>query len=132
MSCWRNYSCKALKDVNLENLKKALSEMGLTLNMNKTTVHGIYEGRSAKVDGVLVSSGKELSLGLVVNGEDGCVEVVGDFWRTGLNEADFNANLGKIYQKIEMLSRLELSGYTVESVEETADGGVEIEAYAWA
>lgn len=131
MSCWRNYSCASLKNVDKDFLMRALQEMGLGLN-NNTKIVGRYESREANVDGALTRNGEELPLGLTICGDDGCVHVAGDFWSTGLNETKFTEDLGRIYQKINMVAQAELAGYTVENVEETADGGVEIEIYAMA
>lgn len=136
MSCWRNYKCNALKKVEEKRLKEAVAELGVVLNTNiKRVVSDHFLDKATDVDGVLTTtSGKVLSLGLIWNHNDKAkegVEIVGDFWNTGLNSATFMDQLSQTYQKKMVLDQLQLMGYSIDYVETTAEGAVEIEAYMW-
>ena len=134
MSCWRQCSC-VLKNVNMAYLKEAAKRMGLEIDESVKTIgtsYGNYERNRGTVDGAFVKNGKQLQLGYVLAGEDGKLNVVGDFWSTGLNSETFLGTLGQLYQEINIQAQLELQGYTVERVETNAQGDTEIEAYCWA
>lgn len=134
MSCWRQCSC-VLKNVNMAYLKEAAKKMGLEIDESVKTIgtsYGNYERNRGTVDGAFVKNGKQLQLGYVLAGEDGNLNVVGDFWSTGLNSETFLGTLGQLYQEINIQAQLELQGYTVESVVTNAQGDTEIEAYCWA
>jgi len=134
MSCWRQCSC-VLKNVNMAYLKEAAKKMGLEIDESVKTIgtsYGNYERNRGTVDGAFVKNGKQLQLGYVLAGEGGNLNVVGDFWSTGLNSETFLGTLGQLYQEINIQAQLELQGYTVESVVTNAQGDTEIEAYCWA
>lgn len=134
MSCWRQCSC-VLKNVNMAYLKEAAKKMGLEIDESVKSIgtsYGNYERNRGTVDGAFVKNGKQLQLGYVLVGEDGNLNVVGDFWSTGLNSETFLGTLGQLYQEINIQAQLELQGYTVESVVTNAQGDTEIEAYCWA
>lgn len=134
MSCWRQCSC-VLKNVNMAYLKEAAKKMGLEIDESVKTIgtsYGNYERNRGTVDGAFVKNGKQLQLGYVLAGEDGNLNVVGDFWSTGLNSETFLGTLGQLYQEINIQAQLELQGYTVENVTTNAQGDTEIEAYCWA
>lgn len=129
MSCWRSYSCDVLKNVDKDMLKDALKEMGLSIDTKVHRVKSMWDSNAGSVDGVLVKDGRALPLGLVFSDETGHVHVTGDFWGTGLDEVRFTDDLSRIYQKINILTQLELQGYTVDNIETNAEGEIEIEAY---
>ena len=134
MSCWRQCSC-VLKNVNKAMLKQAAEKMGLGIDESVKTIgtsYGNYERNRGTVDGAFVKDGKQLQLGYVLVGQDGNLNVVGDFWSTGLNSETFLGTLGQLYQEINIQAQLELQGYTVDRVETNAQGDTEIEAYCWA
>lgn len=134
MSCWRQCSC-VLKNVNMAYLKEAAKKMGLDIDESVKSIgtsYGDYERNRGTVDGAFVKDGKQLQLGYVLAGADGNLNVIGDFWSTGLNSETFLGTLGQLYQEINIQAQLELQGYTVESVITNAQGDTEIEAYCWA
>ena len=132
MSCWRNYTCDVLKSVDRSMLVNALKEMGLDLNTSINHIDSRWGEGNVDVDGVLVQNGKNLDLGIVFSDETGHAHVAGDFWGTGLDSTTFTDTLSQIYQKINILAQIELSGYTIDEVETNAEGEIEIEAYAFA
>jgi hypothetical protein len=136
MSCWRNFTCNVLKNVDKDIAKKAFAEMGLSLDEKVKSVATSYfggsESNAGNVDAAFVKNGKQIQLGVVWNGEEDKLQIVGDFWNTGIDDRSFIGTLSQIYQKINIQTQLELNGYTIDSVETNAKGEVEIEAYAWA
>ena len=135
MSCWRNYTCNVLRNADKDLVKKALAELGVSLNENKHHIEApwaLTDTKSGNCDASFIVRGNEVPLGIIWKNTAGDVQVVGDFWDTGLDEETFVNSLSQIYQKINIETQLELNGYTVDSVTSNADGEIEIEAYAWA
>ena len=75
-----------------------------------------------------------IDMGVILNDGTGHLQLVGDFWGTGLNEATFQDELARAYQRINIETQAELNGWTIdeESVVENADGSVEMEVYMYA
>ena len=134
MSCWRNYTCDVLKDVDKNIMEEALKNKGVTLDYTNRIVKSYYEDRSENVDATFIKDGHSIDLGIIFDDETHHAKIVGDVWNTGLNDATFTDELSREYQRINLVARLELLGYTVdeETVTENADGSIEMEAYAFA
>jgi len=134
MSCWRKCSAQ-IKNADLAILKEAAKKAGLTVNESIKRVgtsYGGYDSNSSKVDGAFVYQGRQLQLGFILNGEDGCLEVVGDFWNTPFSSELFIGTLGQLYREVQIQQQVEMFGYTIDSVTTNAEGDTVIEAYAWA
>lgn len=134
MSCWRSYTCDVLKNVDKIIVEEALKEMNVGLDTSKTRVYGRYENRSSECDGLLMLNGEAIDVGIIFNDETGHLQLVGDFWGTGLDAQEFQDSLSQTYQKINIMHQAELNGWTVdeESIETCADGSVELEVYMYA
>lgn len=134
MSCWRSYTCDVLKNVDKSIVEEALKEMNVGLDTSQTRVYGRYENRSSECDGLLMLNGEAIDVGIVFNDETGHLQLVGDFWGTGLDAQEFQDSLSQTYQKINIMHQAELNGWTVdeESVETCADGSIEMEVYMYA
>lgn len=134
MSCWRSYTCDVLKNVDKSIVEEALKEMNVGLDTSQTRVYGRYENRSSACDGLLMLNGEAIDVGIVFNDETGHLQLVGDFWGTGLDAQEFQDSLSQTYQKINIMHQAELNGWTVdeESIETCADGSVEMEVYMYA
>ena len=134
MSCWRTYTCDVLKNVSRDVVVEALKGMGLGLNTNKHIVYGSYENREADCDGVITRGIEELSMGVVFDDGTGHLQLVGDFWATGLNSDTFQDELSQAYQKINIIQQAELNGWTVdeETVQQEEDGSISMEVYCYA
>ena len=134
MSCWRKCSAQ-IKNADLAILKEAAKKAGLAVNESVkkvATSYGSYDSNSAKVDGAFIKKGHQLQLGFVLNGENGCLEIVGDFWQSGLDSESFIGTLGQLYREVQIQQQVEMFGYTVESITTNAEGDTVIQAYAWA
>lgn len=134
MSCWRLCS-STIKDVDESILKEAAEKMGLGINTaikHVGTSWGIGDTNDANVDGAFTKNGQQLQLGFVAKGENGNLEVVGDFWGSGLNHEVFLGTLGQLYREIQIQQQAELMGYTIDSITTNAEGDTVIEIYAWA
>lgn len=134
MSCWRKCA-SVIQDTDLDILKEAAEKMGLGIDTNIKRVgtsYGAYDTNSANVDGAFTKHGDKLQLGYVLKGTSGSLEIVGDFWSTGLNNETFLGTLGQLYREIQIQQQAEMMGYTVDSVTTNAQGDTVIEVYAWA
>lgn len=134
MSCWRKCS-SVIENADIDILGAAAEQMGLKINTSVkrvATSYGFNDSNSANVDGSFVKNGKNLQLGYVLNSKGGNLEVVGDFWSTGLNHESFLGTLGQLYREIQIQQQAELMGYTIDSVSTDTQGNTVIECYAWA
>ena len=131
MSCWRKYSAKVLDNVDMDLLKKACDEMGVSFDPNIKHVENSY-GENAAVDAALVKDGETLPLGFRFVREDGKtkLQLEGDFWRTGLREESFLGHLSQQYQKFNIMQQAEAQGWIFDR-SEVVDGNVVLEAYQW-
>lgn len=132
MSCWRTYQCDTLKNANKNWIIEALKELGVHVDQNRKIVRGSYENRSAQVDGVFSYDGKNTDLGIIFNGKDNKVEIIGDFWGSGLDSMTFVDDLARQYLKIQTENQLRMAGYVVQDVTTDANGDIVMEAVAYA
>ena len=132
MSCWRTYQCDTLKNVNKNWIIEALKELGVHVDQNKKIVRGSYENRNAQVDGVFSYDGKNTDLGIIFNGKNNKVEIIGDFWGSGLDSMTFVDDLARQYLKIQTENQLRMAGYIVQDVTTDANGDIVMEAVAYA
>ena len=134
MSCWRTYTCDVLKNVDKGIVIEALKNMGLGLDEDAKRVYGVFEGRNSICDAVLTKDGKRISMGVLFDDGTGHLMLVGDFWGTGLNSEVFQDELSRAYQRINVMTLAELNGWTVDdaTIEESANGSVEVEVYQYA
>lgn len=128
MSHWKKFTNNALTNTNMETLGAALAEMGLGLDTTVKYIQNAYS--DAHVDMAVTRNGKTLTIGFAdVNGT---LELRGDFWTTGLSEANFLNELSQKYTKTDIVNKINRSQYTVESVTENENGEIEILAYTYA
>jgi hypothetical protein len=67
----------------------------------------------------------------MVDGKE-TIELRGDFYSTGLNEQGFIDKLSQVYQKENIVSKVNDAGWTVDSTTTDANGNIVIEAYQYA
>lgn len=126
MSCWRTYSCEALKNVDKELAKKALEKMGVQVDESVKFINAPYavsETKSGSCDAGFIKNGQAVPVGVIWKNADGLMEIVGDFWNTGIDEEEFmNTVAGHVVQAT-LENQLEMMGYTIDEsmAEETAD-----------
>ena len=124
MSCWRTYSCEALKNVDKELAKKALEQMGVQVDETVKFIDAPYavsEVKSGNVDAGFIKNGNAVPVGVIWKNADGLMEIVGDFWRTGIDEEEFMNTVAGNVMKATLENQLELMGYTIDeaTLEET-------------
>lgn len=134
MSCWRNYTCDTLKNVDRDIAIATLKEMGITVNTSLKRVEGRYEHRASTVDGVFIVNGEMIDVGIIFNDATGHLSIIGDFWGTGFDATTFQENLMQGYQKNNVLVNAENLGWTVDeectTVDENGNITMELVQYA--
>ncbi len=134
MSCWRKYTSNVLNDVDKTLLKEACLEMGITLDENVKRVSNSWG--NADVDCAFVVNNEVQPLGFVftnhkVDSHNAIQATVsGDFYTTGFNEASFTDQLSQLYQKYNVMDKLEQNNYIVEDCIVDENGEIIIDAYA--
>ena len=125
--------------INTEDclLQKSFEEIGLQIDFDKKKIETqSWSWKVANVDAVLMQDGKELPIGLkfsrTSNG-DKEVEIIGDFWGTGLNQEQVTNKLAQFYQKNHIIKKCEEQGWYVDqdTIKEV-DGELVFQAEKWA
>jgi hypothetical protein len=131
MSHWRKFESNVLTDTKEDLLGKALAEMGVELDTSIKSIRNTWGNDS--VDMGFRKDGRAISLGLrYVNTEAGKkVELTGDFYGTGLNEQGFIDKLAQVYQKHNIIEKLEEQGWQIDEIGTDENGQVFIDAYQW-
>lgn len=129
MSHWKKFTNDVLTNTKEELLRTSLSEIGVELDTSIKTISNTW-GREP-VDMGFKVNGKAIALGLKkVDGDK--MELRGDFYGTGLREADFMDRLSQVYQKHNITQKLALAGWSIENQLVNENGEIEIEAYTYA
>ena len=128
MSHWKKFNSKVLENVDMNMLAKALKEMGLGLNTSARSVSNTF-GRDSVDAAITDAGGRDLSLGIKM--KDGKLTLTGDFYGTGLNEAQFIDKLAMSYQANKIQEGCTRQGWNVDIDTVDADGNRVIEAYQW-
>lgn len=126
MSCWRTYSCEALKNVDKDLAKKALEQMGVQVDESTKFINAPYalsKTKSGNVDAGFIKNGNHVPVGVIWSNDDGLMEIVGDFWNTGIDEAEFMNTVAGNVMKMTLENQLQLMGYTIDETvaEETEE-----------
>lgn len=132
MSHWKKFESDVLTNTKVSLLSTSLAEMGVELDTSIKNISNTW-GRE-EVDMGFKVNGRPIALGLKeieVDGEKK-MELRGDFYGTGLNESQFMDKLSQVYQKHNIVEKLENNRWTVESVQTDEYGNVVIEAYEYA
>lgn len=132
MSHWKKFEAEVLKDINMEILERAASDLNVAMDKEIRSIKNTWGFE--KVDAGLMVGGKPIALGFNFKTVDGKteLELSGDFYGTGLDERTFIDKLAQAYQKHNAIEKLEEQGWNVDSVEFNSSGEIEIEAYQWA
>lgn len=132
MSHWKKFESNVLENTKRNLLTAALAEMGLTLDFTQNQIRNTWG--SERVDASLFKNGKQLALGINFKMNDGVeqLELSGDFFGTGLNEATFIDKLAQIYQKHNVIEKCEEQGWNIDSITENENGEYVVLASQWA
>lgn len=133
MSHWNTYKSDVLTNTKQNHLSTALSEIGVELDTSIKNISNTW-GRE-QVDMGFKVGGRPIALGLrEIQNEDGSVslELKGDFYGTGLNEAEFMDKISQVYQRENIIDKLQNNGWTVEETKTDEYGNIVIEAYEYA
>lgn len=117
MSCWRTYACNALKDVDKDLAKKALEGMGVKVDETIKFIDAPYalsETKSGNVDAGFIKDGVAVPVGVIWKNAEGLMEIVGDFWNTGIDEKAFMDTVAGNVMKLTLENQLEMMGYTID------------------
>jgi hypothetical protein len=125
-----------LKNVKRGTLDIAIAEMGQSIKMNLGLDYKATEIKNTwgheKVTAAFTKDSKVLSLGVnLIPNQEGTesLQVTGDFYSTGLNEATFTDQLSQSYKKVDVTEQLEEQGWSIDEVTVDEHGQIIIEAY---
>lgn len=135
MSHWVKKETEVLNDVRKDILTLALKDMGKAYNESIKEIKNPWGHEF--VDACLLDSGVTTNLGFNFVEKEGetekfKLELVGDFYGTGINENKFMQQLSKNYQKHNVLNALENQSWNLDEMTTNAKGEIVIEASQWA
>ena len=135
MSHWVKKHTEVLDNVKKPILKDALKEMGKGFDESVKEIKNPWGHEF--VDAALLDNGVITNLGFNFipkenETEKFKLELVGDFYGTGLNENKFMTQLSQMYQKHNVLNALEEQNWDVEDINTNNQGELVIEASQWA
>ena len=134
MSHWKTFKNDCLTNTRMEILSKALQEMGVELDTSIKSIRNTWGHE--QVDMGFKRNGQAIALGFKeIPNADGSttLELRGDFYSTGLREADFIDKVSQAYTKNDIIDKIEnRTSYTIESTTMNENGEVEILAYTFA
>lgn len=126
MSHWKQFTNDVLTNTNMDILSQAVAKMGITLD---TTIKNISNPwGSEKVDMGFRKNGQAIALGFRNN--NGKLELVGDFYGTGLVEEDFINQVSQHYTVEDIVRKVRTSMWTLEN-EPTVNANGEVEMYVY-
>jgi len=132
MSVWVKSKAKVLENVDKKILSRACEKMGFTMDETIKSISNNY-GKD-QVDAGLRLKDKVQDIGFSFEKAKGKTElnVKGDFYFVkGYNEITFIDKLSNEYQKINVVEKAQINGYSVESQKELQNGDTEIMLYAY-
>lgn len=127
MSHFVNYECKV---ENLENLKKALTEMNYNYEENVTIVD--YYGKRRPVVLAVMRDNKKLPVGW--NLENNELKLVADWYGTKINQKQFTDKITQLNSKFLVQEACEEEGWYVDldEIVENEQGEIEVIAVRYA
>jgi hypothetical protein len=134
MSHWRTFKNDVLTNTKENLLKKAVTELGMGLELDSSIKSIRNSWGNEQVDMGLRKNGQPIALGLkkvMVDGKEK-IELHGDFYSTGLNEATFMDKLSQVYSKENIIDKVNDAGWTVDNVSTDKEGNIVIDAYQYA
>lgn len=135
MSHLTSYKNECLKNVDDELLQLALKEMDIILDYENKTIFNTWIKES--VDASFIYQGRHISVGLkFIKDEQGnkTIEVVGDFYLTGLDQEELTNTLAQKYQKLHIIQCCENQNWRIdeEDVYTNKAGEIIINAHRYA
>lgn len=127
MSHWKKFESNVLQDTKRDLLERALGEMGVQLDENIKSIRNTWGNE--KVDAGLRKDGRAIALGInfkMVDGKEQ-IELTGDFYGTGLNERGFIDRLAQVYQKHNVINKLEEAGWDLDTLQTNSNGELVLE-----
>lgn len=137
MSHLSSYKNNSLKNTDDSLLRQTLEEIGLQIDFDKKKIKtDSWSWKEADVDAVLMQNGKDLPIGLKFNrSENGDkeVEIIGDFYGTGLRQEELTNKIAQVYQKHNVIATCEEARWFVDEDKIREENGeIIIEAYRYA
>lgn len=125
MSHFKAYECKVS---NVEHIKKALVEMGLTYKENVAIVD--WAKQKVKAELGVVKDGKLLPLGFVRNQQTSELELQADWFMTPYSEKQFTERISQLHSKHEVLEVAAENRWNIDEndIIELSNGDIEIRA----
>lgn len=129
MSHWVKYTNNTFENTDINLLEKALRTMNYGLDRNCKHISNAW-GQEDVNFALTDKSGKVMSLGFKMD-KNKKLELVGDFYATGLRQDTFLDQLAQYYQKERITKALEDNRWSIDSIETNQNNEIVINAYQY-
>ena len=126
MSHWVKYENKTFENTNMKLLSKAMRTLGYGLDNTCKSIRNAW-GES-QCDCAITKNNKVLSLGFKKNDKN-ILELVGDFYGTGVDENTFLDKVAQQYQSERIQNVLKDNRWEIENVTKNKNNEIVINAY---
>lgn len=136
MSHMSTYSNNCLKNTNRARLLASLREIEVELDFDHKEVKSSWDNTTA--DASIIYKGKRIPAGLNFKTDaegNETIEMVGDFYGTGLDQKAFTDKMAQYYQKNDIIAKCEDQKWYVDDAEDiklNKKGEFVIQAYRYA
>ena len=129
MSHWVKYTNNAFENTDINLLEKAIRTMNYGINRQCKHIQNAWGNEN--VDFALTDNkDRIISLGFRAD-KNNTLELVGDFFATGLREDTFLNQLAQYYQKERITQALEDNRWSIDSIETNQNNEIVINAYQY-
>lgn len=125
MSHWVRYENKTFENTDISLLSKAMRNLGYGLNTKCKSIENSWG--NSKVDCAITKNDKVISLGFKKNDKN-ILELVGDFFGTGVYEDTFLDKVAQQYQSERIQHVLKNNNWQIDNVSTNKDNEIVINA----
>lgn len=129
MSHWVKYENEVFENTDMRILSKAVRNLGYKLDIKCKRIQNSW-GESA-VDAAITSDDRKLNLGFKKNNATNILELVGDFFGSGLDEETFLDKIAQQYQSERIQETLLNNNWNIENIETNSNNEIVINAFEY-
>lgn len=129
MSHWVKYENEVFENTDMRILSKAVRNLGYKLDTKCKHIQNSW-GESA-VDAAITSDNRQLNLGFKKNNITSILELVGDFFGSGIDEETFLDKIAQQYQSERIQEVLLNNNWNIENIQTNSNNEIVINAFEY-
>lgn len=129
MSHWVKYENEVFENTDMRILSKAVRNLGYKLDTKCKHIQNSW-GESA-ADAAITSDNRQLNLGFKKNNITNILELVGDFFGSGIDEETFLDKIAQQYQSERIQEVLLNNNWNIENIQTNSNNEIVINAFEY-